>query len=54
MRKNNPQLKQLLDEFLAPRAEGTSFLVSSHDQAVVRAADRVLQLHDGAVIKEVA
>jgi putative ABC transport system ATP-binding protein len=36
------------------RAEGTSFLVSSHDQAVVRAADRVLQLHDGAVVKEVA
>jgi putative ABC transport system ATP-binding protein len=36
------------------RAEGTSFLVSSHDQAVVRVADRVLQLHDGAVVKEVA
>jgi membrane-bound lytic murein transglycosylase MltF len=25
LRNNNPQLKQLLDEFLAPRAEGTSF-----------------------------
>jgi membrane-bound lytic murein transglycosylase MltF len=25
VRKNNPQLKQLLDEFLAPRAVGTSF-----------------------------
>jgi len=36
------------------RAEGTSFMVSSHDQAVVRVADRVLQLHDGAVVKEVA
>lgn len=25
IRKSNPQLKQLLDEFLAPRAVGTSF-----------------------------
>ena len=25
LRKNNPQLKQLLDEFIAPRAMGTSF-----------------------------
>jgi membrane-bound lytic murein transglycosylase MltF len=25
VRKNNPQLKQLLDEFIAPRAVGTSF-----------------------------
>jgi putative ABC transport system ATP-binding protein len=36
------------------RAEGTGFLVSSHDHAVVRVADRLLQLHDGAVVKEVA
>jgi len=25
LRKNNPQLKRLLDEFIAPRAVGSSF-----------------------------
>ena len=44
----------LLESIGSLRAEGTSFLVSSHDQAVVAVADRVLQVHDGVVVKEVA
>jgi len=27
LRKNNPQLKQLLDEFIPPRAVGSSFAI---------------------------
>jgi putative ABC transport system ATP-binding protein len=46
--------ERLLEAIGNLRAEGTSFLVSSHDQAMVRMADRVLQVHDGTVVKEVA
>lgn len=46
--------ERLLEAIGGLRAEGTSLLVSSHDQAVVRMADRVLQVHDGEVVKEVA
>jgi putative ABC transport system ATP-binding protein len=46
--------ERLLEAIGDLRAEGTSFLVSSHDQAVVRMADRVLQVHDGTVVNEVA
>jgi ABC-type lipoprotein export system ATPase subunit len=46
--------ERLLEAIGGLRAEGTSFLVSSHDQAVMRMADRVLQVHDGVVVKEVA
>jgi putative ABC transport system ATP-binding protein len=46
--------ERLLEAIGSLRAEGISFLIASHDQAVVRLADRVLQVHDGAVVKEVA
>ena len=46
--------ERLLESIGRLRAEGTSFLVSSHDQAVVAVADRMLRVHDGVVVKEVA
>jgi ABC-type lipoprotein export system ATPase subunit len=46
--------ERLLEAIRGLRSQGTGFLVSSHDQAVVRMADRVLQIHDGVVVKEVA
>jgi putative ABC transport system ATP-binding protein len=46
--------ERLLEAIAGLRAAGTSLLVSSHDEAVVRAADRVVQVHDGTVVKEVA
>jgi putative ABC transport system ATP-binding protein len=46
--------ERLLEAIAGLRAAGTSLLVSSHDQAVVRAADRVVQVHDGTVVKEAA
>ncbi len=46
--------ERLMEAIGSLRAGGTGFLVSSHDQAVVRLADRVLRVHDGHVVKEVA
>jgi putative ABC transport system ATP-binding protein len=46
--------ERLLEAIGSLRAEGTSLLISSHDEAVVRAADRVVEIHDGTVVKEVA
>jgi putative ABC transport system ATP-binding protein len=46
--------ERLLEAIGGLRVEGTSFVISSHDEAVVRAADLVVQVHDGAVVKEVA
>src|SRR4051794_1762868 len=41
--------QQLLDLFVDVAARGATFLVASHDEAAIRAADHVVQLRNGRV-----
>jgi ABC-type lipoprotein export system ATPase subunit len=41
--------QQLLDLFVVLAAQGTTFVVASHDEAAIRLADHVVQLRNGRV-----